>query len=917
MLKYKIKLQGKKSISKFDISDSFYLDPSLIYVSGFTGIDNGINNDTQVLISTPMNKDMIEARCVADDVIIQGEISYQKEYTIESKYVFNDNNEKEEVRFVFFNGKYIYVVNSSLDFGDGNIISGIDNDTKSVTVNVKAYICDGKTIIDGDEYYVDVHSALSGETECSYVEDIGARYNSISDSISNVDINVYPKEQWFKKTRVVLYPDNFKYINVYETYPAKCNLYTIIDGESYPIYNISGDTFGIKYNGKEYECNGAAEYIIGIGDYVNFDNTTDAYVTICGNTINAYNSFSIGDNGTYITLMLGDTFYDFVKGKRIHAKRQTPRSIRAYVNEEEGSCIYNGKKYAVVKDECDFVEINGNYYMFEEKSADGQRGVININGEFVVLKIEGDYAVRTTRKMFLNGDDVDYDFQQAEAEKYRILHRDGIIIEGEKYYIDSLSDNSTMDDEGISYKSAFINRNDDIVLEVVEQIGNSQVICRPLIYKNGMTQYDIVSEMTSIVSSIKDNLEEFKFYYNANALGMDGITYDMPYQLRDAGGYNVSISATTSTDDMFDYKTQISFYKVSTEYNIKLPLSNIGSNNILKEDYVDNTYISSIRNKSINSIVDMDKDVYYPFIIHDEEKKPATEIQLNFHFRTRDKDTLKVIEDNGNNRNCNWNIFDNQVYNSQVQQRPKEMISVSDLVGFIGFDDDDVFRQKKRLSKSFVRFSFYNSNDINSQRLLYTSTIFLDENILYHKYANNINITDGIYVNLDDSTDSTDISVFGEKISASGYDFSDDIRLSTRFTIKNKYQKDTSSEGFYLYMFKEYLDALYEGVVYLKIEFNHAGLGKKIPMVLPMKENEDGSIVRQLTFESNEDIDEIKEGIPIKNIYKQMFIKLHVKYDFDSRKYIYYLGNEYDKSFDENHTKIILNLFELKVKNEA
>ena len=917
MLRYKIKLQEKKNISQFDISDSFYLDPNLVYVSGYTDISNQINSDTQVLISTPMNQDMIEARCEADDVIIQGEISYDKEYTIESGYVFNDDNEREEVRYVNYKGKYIYVINSSLDFGDGYVIDGIDDDTKSVFVTVKGYIYNGKAVIDGSEYYVDVHNALQGETECPYIEDIGARYNSISDYISNVNITLYPKEQWFKKTRVALYPNNFKYIDVYGVYPTKCNLYTIIDEKSYPIYNISGNTFGIKYKGKEYECIGGAEYILGIGDYIDIDYTTDAYVNICGNTINAYPSFSVGDRGAYITLMLGDTIYDFSNSKRIYAKRQTPHTVRAYVNEEDNSCIYNGKKYVVIKDECDFVEINNQYYMFEEKSSDGQRGVININGEFIVLKIEGDYAVRTTRKMFLNGEDVDYDFQERESEKYRILHRDGVIIEGEKYYIDTLFENDTMENEGLSYKAAIINRNDDIVLDVVEQIGNSQVVCRPLIYKNGMNNYEVVSEMLSIVSSIKDNLEEFKFYYNSNALGMDKVTFDMPYQLRDNGGYNVSVSSTTSTDSIFDYKNEISFYKVSTEYNIKLPLNDKSSNNLLQNDYVNNTYIDSERNKRINSIVDMDKDIYYPFIVYDGIKKPSTEIQLNFHFRTRDKETLKVIEDNGNNKNCNWNIFDYQLYNSQIQQRPKEMIGVSDLVGFIGFDDDDVFRQKKRLSKSFVRFSFYNSNDVNSQRLLYTSTIFLDENALYHKYANNIDITDGVYKNLDDGYVYDDISVFSEKMSNNSYDFDDNVRLSTRFTIKNMYEKDTSSEGFYLYMFKDYLDALYEGVVYLKIEFNHAGLGKKIPMVLPMKEDEKGNIIRQLTFETSDDIDEIKDGIPIQNIYKQMFIKVHIKYDFDNKRFIYYLGDEYNNSFDENHTKIILNLFELKVKNEA
>jgi hypothetical protein len=64
--------------------------------------------------------------------------------------------------------------------------------------------------------------------------------------------------------------------------------------------------------------------------------------------------------------------------------------------------------------------------------------------------------------------------------------------------------------------------------------------------------------------------------------------------------------------------------------------------------------------------------------------------------------------------------------------------------------------------------------------------------------------------------------------------FDESVRLSSRLVVDNKYDTDTSSEGFYIYMFREYSQKLHQKRIYMKVEYNHAGIGKTIPFFIPM-----------------------------------------------------------------------------------
>ena len=62
----------------------------------------------------------------------------------------------------------------------------------------------------------------------------------------------------------------------------------------------------------------------------------------------------------------------------------------------------------------------------------------------------------------------------------------------------------------------------------------------------------------------------------------------------------------------------------------------------------------------------------------------------------------------------------------------------SDLLSYLGFNNNDVKYQKSKLKKSFLRISFYDSDNVANQNLLHTSTIFIDSGELFAKYIKNI-----------------------------------------------------------------------------------------------------------------------------------------------------------------------------------
>ena len=119
-------------------------------------------------------------------------------------------------------------------------------------------------------------------------------------------------------------------------------------------------------------------------------------------------------------------------------------------------------------------------------------------------------------------------------------------------------------------------------------------------------------------------------------------------------------------------------------------------------------------------------------------------------------------------------------------------------------------------------------------------------------------------------------------------------------------------------MFKEFANNMRPLRIYLKIDFNHAGFGKTIPFIIPRKNIEDG-VGKPLYVHVKSDLEELKKGFKLKDIYKQLYIPIDVIFDDKTNKYVYYLPDELRENGILNVSDDIMefNLFEIKFKDES
>ena len=362
--------------------------------------------------------------------------------------------------------------------------------------------------------------------------------------------------------------------------------------------------------------------------------------------------------------------------------------------------------------------------------------------------------------------------------------------------------------------------------------------------------------------------------------------------------------------------------------------------------------------------MDLEKDVYYPVIKDDNGFSDVYTLKFNLHFREH--------------RGDNWLVDGNSFWNGVKQEKSGISIDnqitgdgVSDLLCFLDFNNNDIRYQKNKLKKSFLRLSFYDSMNPANQNMLGYSTIFLDSGNLFSKYVRYFE-TDGykmigydknnygIY-NIDNNA-KKGIRVDRE------YSFDEEHRLSSQFVVKNKNTSTASSEGFYLYLWKDNESVLPQDL-YMKVEFNHAGYGRTIPFMMPywdkQKWNNEKSGIK--TFDKilndwkskkytykNKDKDkpndlktedeylklseeerknylllevfewkvnntETDGHYGMRQYMKFSYIHLKYKYDKDNDKHIYYLDPETYGNIDfpngkDGNKEIVINLYEAKVE---
>lgn len=174
----------------------------------------------------------------------------------------------------------------------------------------------------------------------------------------------------------------------------------------------------------------------------------------------------------------------------------------------------------------------------------------------------------------------------------------------------------------------------------------------------------------------------------------------------------------------------------------------------------------------------------------------------------------------------------------------------------LGITEDDVKNRRNRLSKSFLRLSFYDNDNLTTQNLLYYSNIFVDSGRIYGEYISGANFDD----------------------------------LILKFNVENpKFGNNNNKyEGFNIYLFKDDIQKNETKTIYLKIEYNNAINGSTS------------------LFLKNKPVD--TNGYTLNEVKNNMFLAISVKYDMELKKYVYWING------NANNKNMVINLYQAKVK---
>ena len=843
-------------------------------------------------------------------------------------------NIKRVARYIEYEGNYYYLFDN--DYINGVVVNDRYYEFENgdyIVIPTKFYIDDGVLSIDGIEYVADMD--IIKDSEGNY-EPPTIRESATLSIVMNLG-NVYDfePEKWKTVTKFTIYSNTLVNLNVASVDIGKYVPYVDYFGNTYPIINNS-----VYIDEVEYPF------------YPNKNG--EQFIVIENKPYPVSYSFVLADDGDKIALNLDNgNYYINLNDKIICESISSSFTLLTNVDENNKEYInFGGKKYVAIERLCDTVNVYGTDYVVHY-DVPYQHFVISMNNVSVGFNVDENLIATYDHRVMINKNGlVEYDLQTASTENsgFTVNAIDGFEVNGNKYPI-----LSTFDEENNEIRYVEINEPTKYELRVSEIIGNSTLLCIPIVDETlYTTETNLEYACVDICKNIKYSFSNFIFNKFDPVFGSNYKNAEL--------GVIPSLYAThpISLYDIIDFTSGLTLIKIVNYYSIPLSLGNKIATNINKEDLINNEFVNDKIQENINTVVDMEKDIYYPAYRNNEgEFEYINELRFNLHFRTRTLDNWKIIEDDteevgvvskynltakynesvniektnesesitaGNNSDMsNWFITDYYDYKSNIERENKiSLQNASDLLGFVDFSDDDIIHQKMRLSKSFIRLSFYSTDNPQTQMLLATSTVFFNE---HKSFLKKTTYTESNYrfQNVRELSSSTRESSFtvnaiSENINEHGKTVvsDDDKRLSSRFLIRNKYDTDTSSEGFYMYMFKEYSNKLREATIFLRVDFYHAGIGRSFPFYMPMRYNEN-DVPNPLYLDSEDDVKLLKKGVLIKEAARQIYIPIRLKYDINNKKYVYYLPDNYrenDKTKVENNV-MEFNLFELKIRNES
>lgn len=382
-----------------------------------------------------------------------------------------------------------------------------------------------------------------------------------------------------------------------------------------------------------------------------------------------------------------------------------------------------------------------------------------------------------------------------------------------------------------------------------------------------------------------------------------------------------------------EFNESVSIKIIYDNPNITVPIgisSDTDYIGLKQNEYVED-YYQKITENIIPDFINTEKTKYVPYIYSGSTQNdngdsiallngPANSIEFYLHFRTREKEVVYNTDNKpiyGGMPTESWSVETEESIGVGEEVRywngfadyydikeGNKNLFVGDLLGNLGFTDNDVRNRKKKIKQSFIRLSFYNSNNPLQTSMLFYSTIFFDINTLYSKYIDLYTSKeyDAIMQDYSLSTENGDlydnhwglVLFDGTPIGDSDYSFNSDELLTAELSVSSENDHTSSAEGFNLYLFSD--DSPKDGeerTIYMKIEFNHAGYGRKFPMILWPTANG------------------VPEPLTKEKFYEHLYIPVVVSYDTKSKRYFYYIKGA--KNDTENNV-IKLSLFEPKVE---
>ena len=1003
MLKYIVKPSKDFELKKFPIKELF-VSPDLLYISGVTDYTVGLVDGEQILIKSPYligsELNNINVQTVKRQGIVEVSLKLPvKSITMPLIYpIFSDKdsnnyilalNKKEYVNvegdtitssftqnYVEYNGDICYYFDSGNESTSGYLIDHkfykASRTDENVEITTYLYIEDGKLQVGDYTYYADFSN---GKPELR----ISKEYEPIEENelIGLIDgcecyfktVKSYLSKEWKRVSKFLIQKHTNPMLNIENVLYGGYKHYITFNEENYylrDVYQYDEEQgkdvylgYGILLNNTFYEANN----INRLDEYHDLRYAeSDIYIEEYDEHLEIHDSLiSPTNGGRFVIIIDKNEGNDIISGNFIVAESNYPITlIRPIETDEENKKYveFLGKKYFVEDRLYDTVNISGEDYLLTYLDDEYKSASTVINGETVYLDINNkneEITAKLSNKIYYKTDSSEENINVKygiDENDYAVTKASGVTINNNRYYVFTEEREIVNNDETekIDYEYITITENIKITFEITEINGSSTYIAYPVIDSNtidSIAENELQREYCNI---IVNNWKAFTFTVRKDTFGRKPLTVE--------NGLMDSMSATLpySISDAYLLENKIEIFRIQNYLSFKFPLLSKTANNLRREEIINNDFVEDIKRESINTIVDMEKDVYYPVYKHidennDVEFKPIQQIRFNLHFRTRNFDNWKIYEDDRefmdddtpNYRKSNWFVTDLGYYKKFYEDKNKKVLkklhNASDLLGWLNFTTDEIRNQSTKIGKSFIRLSFYSTNNPKTQVLLATSTIFFDENLSYKKYINSKRNSDMMYIDtkvmdiagysyftkyqkdVDSGTANYQVSSNTISDSSEVYNdtfFNDDSRLSSRFVINDKYNTDTSSEGYYLYLFKEYSKKMREETIYMKVEFNHAGIGKTVAFMLPTKVDSEGKAT-PLYLSEEGDLEALKKGFALTDIYKQTYIPIKIKYDDAVNKYVYYLpDNIRENSYLGVDNEIMeFNLFETKFANES